>query len=120
MMRTTTIADWLDGLGLGQYAETFANNHIDFAVLPDLTEDDLNKLGVSLGHGKKLLRAIEALTELGSGTSKTVSPAPPEMLSSVRDREAELRQITVMFCDLVGSSELSEKMDPEDVQKLID
>ena len=59
---TTDLAEWLGRHGLGQYLETFAENHIEYAVLPDLTEDDLKKLGVSLGHRKKLLRAIEALT----------------------------------------------------------
>ncbi|MBR1157371.1 SAM domain-containing protein, partial [Bradyrhizobium sp. JYMT SZCCT0428] len=65
MTRTTTtdIAEWLGGHGLGQYAKTFAENNIDYSVLPDLTENDLEKLGVSsLGHRKKLLRAIQALT----------------------------------------------------------
>ena len=56
---TTDIAEWLGRQGLGQYAQTFAENHIDYSVLPDLTEDDLEKLGISLGHRKKLLRAID-------------------------------------------------------------
>src|SRR4029079_9429520 len=59
---TTELAKWLDRYGLGEYAQTFAENHIDFSVLPDLTENDLEKLGVLLGHRKKLLRAIEALS----------------------------------------------------------
>jgi len=59
---TTNIAEWLGRYGLGEYAQTFTENHIEFAVLPDLTETDLEKLGVTLGHRKKLLRAIEALT----------------------------------------------------------
>src|SRR4029434_3195126 len=89
-----------------------------FSVLPDLTEDDLEKLGVSLGHRKKLLRAIEALTapRPPTGTTTAVSHAP----ALVQHREAEFRQITVMFCDLVGSTQLSEKLDPEDLQKLLD
>ena len=63
MTRTTTdLAEWLGRHGLDQYAQTFAENNIEFSVLPDLTENDLEKLGVSLGHRKKLLRAIEALT----------------------------------------------------------
>src|SRR6266705_2797722 len=106
MTRTTTtdLAEWLGRHGLGQYAKPFAENNIDYSVLPDLTENDLEKLGVSsLGHRKKLLRAIEALTAARqpAGTTKAVSSAtvvPP----SLQHREAEFRQITVMFCDLVG------------------
>ncbi len=125
MTRTTTtdLAEWLGRHGLGQYAKTFAENNIDYSVLPDLTENDLEKLGVSsLGHRKKLLRAIEALTAARqpTGTTKSVSSATVVPPSLVQHREAEFRQITVMFCDLVGSTQLSEKLDPEDLQKLID
>jgi class 3 adenylate cyclase/predicted ATPase len=118
----TDLAEWLAGYGLGQYAQTFAENNIDYSVLPDLNDSDLEKIGVSLGHRKKLLRAIAALTaehELAGSTNvvsnDTVSPPPPS-----QHREAEFRQITVLFCDLVGSTQLSEKLDPEDLQKLID
>ena len=81
MTRTTTtdLAEWLGRHGLGQYAKTFAENNIDYSVLPDLTENDLEKLGVSsLGHRKKLLRAIEALTAARqpTGTTKAVSRSP--------------------------------------------
>ncbi|TAI63059.1 adenylate/guanylate cyclase domain-containing protein [Bradyrhizobium sp. Leo170] len=113
MARTTTeVRDWLCGHGLGQYAQTFADNNIEYSVLPDLTENDLRKLGViSLGHRKKLLKAIEALTAAKFGVASI--PVAPQ-------REAEFRQITVMFSDLVGSTQLSEALDPEDLQKLID
>lgn len=112
MTRTTTdLAEWLGRHGLDQYAQTFAENNIEYSVLPDLTENDLKNLGVSLGHRKKLLRAIEALT---------VARQPTGPTPLVQHREAEFRQITVMFCDLVGSTQLSEKLDPEDLQKLID
>src|SRR3954469_514192 len=128
MTRTTTtdLAEWLGRYGLSQYAKTFAENNIDYSVLPDLTENDLEKLGVSsLGHRKKLLRAIEALTAAcqPTGSTKAVSSASSATAVSrslVQHREAEFRQITVMFCDLVGSTQLSEKLDPEDLQKLID
>ena len=100
---TTDLAEWLGRHGLGQYAQTFAENNVEYSVLPDLTEDDLEKIGVSLGHRKILLRAIDALRS-----------------QSIQRREAEFRQITVMFCDLVGSTQLSEKLDPEDLHKLID
>src|ERR1700756_1405049 len=125
MTRTTTadLAEWLGRHGLGQYAKTFAENSIDYSVLPDLTENDLEKIGVSsLGHRKKLLRAIEVLTAARQPTGTTIEvsnvTAPPPSL--VQHREAEFRQITVMFCDLVGSTQLSEKLDPEDLQRLID
>jgi class 3 adenylate cyclase/predicted ATPase len=125
MTRTTTtdLAEWLGRHGLGQYANTFAENNIDYSVLPDLTENDLEKLGVSsLGHRKKLLRAIAELTAARqpTGTTKAVSSATVVPPSLVQHREAEFRQITVMFCDLVGSTQLSEKLDPEDLQKLFE
>jgi class 3 adenylate cyclase/predicted ATPase len=118
---TTDLAEWLQTNGLGQYAQTFAENHIDYAVLPDLTENDLEKLGIPLGHRKKLLRAIDALSVASQASVKTeVSNIGAKVVSPSQHREAEFRQITVMFCDLVGSTQLSEKLDPEDFQKLID
>src|SRR4051812_18549523 len=125
MTRTTTaeLAEWLGRHGLGQYAKTFAENNIEFSILPDLTENDLEKLGVSsLGHRKKLLRAIEELAAARqpTGTTTAVSNVTVVPPSLEQHREAEFRQITVMFCDLVGSTQLSEKLDPEDLQKLID
>ena len=122
MPRTTTdLAEWLGRHGLDQYAQTFAENNIDYSVLPDLTENDLEKLGVSLGHRKKLLRAIEAVRPARQARDTTeISRIGTEAISPVQHREAEFRQITVMFCDLVGSTQLSEKLDPEDLQKLID
>jgi class 3 adenylate cyclase/predicted ATPase len=117
---TTDLGEWLDRHGLGQYVQTFAENNIEYSVLPDLTEDDLEKLGVSLGHRKKLLRAIEALTAAGQRTTTAVSNVTEVSPTTGQHREAEFRQITVMFCDLVGSTQLSEKLDPEDLQKLID
>ena len=100
---TTDIAEWLGRQGLGQYAQTFAENHIDYSVLPDLTEHDLEKLGVSLGHRKKLLRAIDEVwgTRQARDTAK-VARTGAEATSPAQHREAEFRQITVMFCDLVG------------------
>src|SRR5207344_3259174 len=118
---TTDLAEWLGRHGLGQYVQTFAENNIDYSVLPDLTEYDLEKLGVSLGHRKKLLRAIDAVRPAGQARGATeVSRIDPEAISPVQHRDAEFRRITVMFCDLVGSTQLSEKLDPEDLHKLID
>ncbi len=121
MSRTTkNLAEWLEQYGLGQYAQTFAENHIDYGTLPDLTDDDLKSLGLSLGHRKRLLRAVEALaaTQQPSDVSSTVSNADAPL--PVEKHEPEVRQITVIFCDLVGSTELSEKLDPEDLRPLID
>src|SRR5262245_47096187 len=106
------IAQWLEGFGLGQYAAAFAANDIDWTILHDLTEQDLEKLGVSLGHRKKLLRAIAAL-------QRPATEAPPWVLSPGVGRGAERRQVTVMFCDLVGSTELSRRLDTEDLQEII-
>jgi class 3 adenylate cyclase/predicted ATPase len=101
------IADWLKKLDLGEYAQRFAENGIDFGVLPDLTDHDLEDLGVLLGHRRKILRAIGALTE-----SKAVAVQPPP-------HDAERRQLTVMFCDLVGSTALSRSLDVEDLHDVI-
>ena len=122
MSRTTDLAEWLGRYGLGQYTQIFDENHIELSVLPDLTDNDLKTLGVSLGHRKILLRAIGALTaaDQSSGATTAVSNLGAEASSPSQNREAELRQITVMFCDLVGSTQLSEQLDPEDLQVLID
>jgi class 3 adenylate cyclase len=112
------IADWLEKLGLGQYARRFNENGIDPSVLPDLTDQDLEKLGVLLGHRRKLLRAIADLKDVEKSTPAvaiaTVAHAVPHPLDS-----AERRQVTVMFSDLVGSTALSARMDPEDLREVI-
>ena len=118
---TTDLAAWLGRHGLGQYAQTFAEHNIDHSILPDLTEADLEKLGVSLGHRKKLLRAINADRAARQPPRTTrASHAGTEATSRAQHRDAEFRQITVMFCDLVESTQLSQKFDPEDLQKLLD
>jgi class 3 adenylate cyclase/predicted ATPase len=101
------IAEWLEKLGLGQYAPRFAENDIDASVLRDLTDLDLEKVGVSLGHRRKILRAIAELDEPGP------RPAPAPRIA------AERRQLTVMFADLVGSTALSTRLDPEDLREII-
>jgi class 3 adenylate cyclase len=101
------IAAWLRGLGLAEYEPTFRENAIDSAVLPNLTNEDLKDLGVSLvGHRRRLLDAIAALRAEPVARSRT-------------DRAAsapERRQLTVLFCDLVGSTPLSARLDPEDLR----
>jgi len=112
------IADWLKTLGLSEYAERFAENAIDFSVLPDLTDQDLEKLGVLLGHRRKLLRAIADLKDIKKSEPEVAvaaaTPAAPRPQDS-----AERRQVTVMFSDLVGSTALSARMDPEDLREVI-
>ncbi len=108
------IGGWLRSLGLGQYESTFRENEIDADVLPDLTEIDLEKLGVPLGHRKRLLKAIASLGA-AEKLAPALSPAPLD-----RDTDtAERRQVTVMFSDLVGSTALSTRMDPEDLREVI-
>ncbi|MGZ5874995.1 MAG: adenylate/guanylate cyclase domain-containing protein [Bradyrhizobium sp.] len=109
----TGIAEWLSSIGLGEYAQRFGENAIDLSVVRDLTEQDLKDLGVLLGHRRKMLRAISELKGDIPRTLQTITkPAP-------RDGAAERRQLTVMFCDLVGSSALSTRLDPEDLRAII-
>jgi class 3 adenylate cyclase/tetratricopeptide (TPR) repeat protein len=101
------VADWLCELGLEQYADLFVSNGIDAEVLCDLTEQDLEKLGVLLGHRRKMLRAIG---QLGDKADKPV--AAPQS-------DAERRHLTIVFCDLVGFTALSAQADPEDMREVI-
>src|SRR5215471_2115813 len=112
---------WLRSLGLGQYEASFRENDIDEAVLPGLTHETLKELGVaSVGHRLKLLDAIAALrsdksSQAPSSDLKTTLIAP----NAVPEDRAERRQVTVMFSDLVGSTALSARMDPEDLREVI-
>ncbi len=111
------VAEWLSGLGLEQYAPAFRDNDVDGEVLPELTADDLISIGVtSVGHRRKLLAAIAAL-----GTQPQTVAQPTARASSApfspAPIEAERRQLTVMFCDLVGSTELAARLDPEDLRQ---
>src|ERR1700753_3407661 len=99
-------SEWLNSLGLGQHAQRFAENDIDFSVLRHLTDADLEKIGVSLGHRRKMLAAI---VELQRATS--VEPAPVTHIEPRSQDAAERRQVTVMFSDLVGSTPMSARMD---------
>ena len=108
------IADWLEKLGLGQYAQRFAENDIDTSVLPHLTDENLKELGISLGHRVKLLAAIRELGGTLTTVEPTVTPTEPKPQDA-----AERRQVTVMFSDLVGSTALSARMDPEDLREVI-
>src|SRR5262245_22524938 len=107
------IASWLKSLGLGEYARRFAESRIDASVLRELTEQDLKDLGVLLGHRRKILRAIAELDP--------AAPAPTETAAEpVIREEAERRHLTVMICDLVGSTALSARLDPEDMGVVMD
>jgi class 3 adenylate cyclase/predicted ATPase len=108
------IAEWLGSIGLSEYAQRFAENAIDLSVIRDLTEQDLKELGVLLGHRRKILRAIAEL----NGTAR--APIDRTMEPGVFRDEAERRHLTVMICDLVGSTALSARLDPEDMRAVID
>ena len=118
------VADWLRGLGLQQYASTFRDNAIDAEVLPSLTAEDLRDIGVTLvGHRRRLLDAIVALRSEASSTDDPDDAADlgstraPE--ATPRSTDAERRQLTVMFCDLVGSTALSTQLDPEELSAIL-
>jgi hypothetical protein len=106
------IADWLEKLGMSEYTQRFAENDIDIDVLSELTDQDFDRLGVSLGHRRRMLRAIRelgappipAVTERQAITPTAPEPPPKDT--------AERRQVTVMFSDLVGSTALSARMTP--------
>ncbi|MEY9558443.1 adenylate/guanylate cyclase domain-containing protein [Sinorhizobium fredii] len=105
-----SIRAWLLGLGLGQYERAFCDNDIDASLLPTLTDGDLRELGVvSLGHRKQLLAAIAELHRPASGPSAVASAMG----------QAERRQLTIMFVDLVGSTALSSRLDPEDMRQVL-
>lgn len=124
------VSEWLRGLGLAQYAPAFRDNDIDGDVLPQLTADDLIGLGVaSIGHRRKLLAAIAALS--GAAPSSEAAPTPkpgqakagPPKTGPVPEpaaaAAAERRQLTILFCDVVGSTELATRLDPEDLREII-
>jgi class 3 adenylate cyclase/tetratricopeptide (TPR) repeat protein len=112
---------WLHPIGLEELADTFAANDIDLDLLPELSDDDLKELGLSLGHRRRLLRAI---AEMASAQPLPVVPstaaaADTGVAADGAAREAERRQLSVLFCDLVGSTELSRRHDPEDLRELL-
>jgi SAM domain (Sterile alpha motif) len=111
------VADWLRTLGLEQYEALFRQNDIDAEVLPTLEADDLREIGISsLGHRKKLLAAIAALA---NHSSVATTPENLHHVAASASSSAERRQLTVMFCDLVGSTALAAQLDPEDLREVI-
>ena len=109
----TSTAEWLKSIGLGEYAQRFAENAIDISILRDLTDLDLKELGVLLGHRRKMLRAIAELAEASSSAHPAIEPKPEPF------GEAERRYLTVVFCDLVGSAAMSTRLDPEDMWRVV-
>ena len=107
------IADWLEKLGMSEYAQRFRENGIDVAVLRHLTDQDLKDIGVLLGHRRKMLAAIAELV------GAVQAPPQPALTEPKPQDTAERRQVTVMFSDLVGSTALSARMDPEDLREVI-
>jgi hypothetical protein len=113
------VVSWLRSLGLEQYEATFRENAINEKVLPRLTAEDLKDLGVTIvGHRRVLL---DAIADLRSSPNIEASPssASSTAASAAKDIAAERRQVTVMFSDLVGSTALSARMDPEDLREVI-
>src|SRR5580692_1622212 len=108
------VGAWLRGLGLGQYEASFRGNEIDADVLPELTDQHLKDLGVSLGHRLKMLRAIRELA-----CDAPVKAQPAAVAEPKHQDTAERRQLTVMFCDLVGSTAFSARLDPEDMREIV-
>jgi class 3 adenylate cyclase len=102
------VSRWLAEQGLGHHAEVFAKNGIAGDILPELTDADLKELGLNLGDRKRLLKAIDARRGAGQGARATALGT-----------HAERRQLTVMFCDLVGSTELAARLDPEDMREVM-
>jgi len=110
------ITQWLEELSLGRYAQAFAENDIDFRALPHLSDDDLNELGLSLGHRRILQGALKEQQETGQPAA---TQAARDIAQAGTTPEAERRQLTVLFCDLVGSTALSSRLDPEDYREVI-
>ena len=109
------VAAWLEGLGLERYVPAFRDNEIDWEVLPKLTSEDLREIGVAaVGHRRKLLDAIAAL-----GTEMPATAVTAASRDAPAQADAERRQLSVMFCDLVGSTALSTLFDPEDLREVI-
>jgi class 3 adenylate cyclase/predicted ATPase len=108
-----SVSEWLGDNGLGELADLFSAQHIDFETLPDLTEADLRELGLTVGQRRRLIRAVAGLR------SSSPAPQPANTESEGSPGRAERRHLTVMFCDLVGSTALGERMETEDYLELI-
>jgi class 3 adenylate cyclase len=113
------IAEWLEKLGMSEYAQRFAENRIDLSVLPDLTDQDLEKLGVVLGDRRKMLRAIANLDAPPTPAPASAQPIAVTTAMPAREAIGERRHITVMFCDLVDSTGIAARLDAEEWRDLV-
>jgi hypothetical protein len=125
------IADWLEKLGMSDYAQRFVENDIDLSILPDLTDQDLRELGLSMGHRRRLLRAISELNNTRPSSSDIAKSAPPPISVSepslrgaatavpIGEALGERRHVTVRFCDLVDSTGIAAKLDAEEWRDLV-
>ena len=114
------INPWLRGLGLEKYREVFASNDIDLTVVAELTEQDLEQLGLSLGHRRKLIAAAAKLRPTDATPAGTGAPTPTDTCAPAPAApDVERRQVTVVFTDLVGSTAIASQLDPEDLDKLL-
>jgi class 3 adenylate cyclase len=117
-----TIDDWLSQLGLSKYTEAFVQNDVDLRALPHITEADLQELGVSLGHRKIIMAAINGLAQPSlDGSPRASLPleqSEPQVTKVPQEPTADRRLLSVLFCDLVGSTALSAQLDPEDMHEL--
>ena len=118
-----SISEWLHPLGLDQYIQVFADNDVDLEALCLLTDAELEKLGVSLGHRKKLLKAMAELNDPTAAAPatklQTSAPSPLATAQRLPTDTGERRQLTVLFCDMVGFTELANRGDPEVLQRII-
>src|SRR5215467_1355710 len=114
------VGGWLRNLGFGRYEPAFAKNAIDSDVLPELTESDLEKLGIPLGDRKRLIRAIRAMRADAPGALIASEVREDAQRGQPRVAAAERRHLTVMICDLVGSTALSARLDPEEMSAVMD
>ena len=117
------LAIWLNELGLSKYLTAFSENEVVFSDIPDLTEEDLKEIGLPVGPRRRLLKAAQALLQESESTADPRDPESVTATAASMDRrpssEAERRQLTVMFVDLVGSTALSERLDPEEMRDAI-
>jgi hypothetical protein len=115
------IGEWLKGIGLGRHEAAFRDSAIDADVLVDLTDGDLEKLGLPVGDRKRLLKAIAQLGNSAPGQPEAAPPQPaaPSPPPQAFRPDAERRPITVMFCNLVGSTALASRLDAEDWRNLV-
>ena len=114
----TGIQDWLEEVGLEKYAAVFAEHEITLEVLPDLTAPDIDRLALPTGPRRRLMVAIQALRDPARAKPSVLAPETP-IAQPIKAQGAERRQLTVMFCDLVGSTALSEWLDPEELRELM-